>query len=111
MIGLWIFNLSNNKILRISDSGFQHLGNLDCLYLEGNNVTKVPSNAFEVLMSLKRLALSNNHTEPIQPFAFKGLVHLEYLLKNSRIKNVVRDGFSGINNLKHFLLSHNDLEN
>lgn len=85
--------LINSKILRISDSGFQHLRNLDCLYLGGNNLTKVPSNAFEVLKSLKRLSLSHNHIELIQPFAFKRLVNLEYLLlKNSRIKNVTRGG-------------------
>lgn len=50
--------------------------------------------------------------EAIQPFTFKGLVNLEYLfLKNSRIKNVTRDGFPGTNNLKHLIFNHNDLEN
>ena len=112
MVALRILDLSNNKILRISDSGFQHLENLNCLYLEGNNLTKVPSNAFEILKSLKRLSLSHNHIEAIQPFAFKGLVNLEYLLlKNSGIKNVTRNGFNGINNLRYLILSHNDLEN
>lgn len=79
MIALRILDLSNNKISR-SDAGFQHLGNLDCLYLEGNNLTKVPSDAFEVHKSLNRLSLSHNRIKAMQPFAFKGLVNSEYLL-------------------------------
>lgn len=48
----------------------------------------------------------------MQSFAFKELVNLGYLLlKTSRIKNITRDGFNGLNNLKHLTLSHNDLEN
>ncbi|KAM8816928.1 LOW QUALITY PROTEIN: leucine-rich repeat-containing protein 70 [Rhynchonycteris naso] len=105
MIVLQILDLSHDKILRISNIGFQHLGNLDCLYLEHKNLTKILSDAFEVPKNLKRLSLSHNYIEIIQPFGFKGLVNLEFL-KNSRIKNVIRGGFNGINNLKHLILSH-----
>jgi hypothetical protein len=68
------------------------------LYVESNNLTKVPSNGFEILKTLKRLSLSYNPVEAIQSFDFKGLVNLWYvLLKNARIKNVVRGRFSGRN--------------
>uniref|UniRef100_A0A8C8S4J3 LRRCT domain-containing protein n=1 Tax=Pelusios castaneus TaxID=367368 RepID=A0A8C8S4J3_9SAUR len=83
MISLQTLNLANNKISRISDTAFRHLGNLVYLYLEDTNkIVSIGDNTFEKMGSLKILNLASNNLTNLQPTVLKPLVSLIHLQAN-----------------------------
>ncbi|XP_065338557.1 chaoptin [Cloeon dipterum] len=99
--------LGYNKILRLDDSAFGKLDQLQVLSMPHNGIQGVRRSAFHGLPSLQILELNNNHIEQLQSEQFTRLPELRSLtLAQNHIRSLPRDVFAGTR-LERLDLSNN----
>ena len=99
--------LGYNRILRLDDSAFGKLENLQILSMPHNGIQGVKRRAFHGLPSLQILELNNNHIEQLQSEQLSSLNELRTLtLAHNHIRSLPRDAFAGTR-LERLDLSNN----
>ena len=91
---LW---LSNNSLDSLTTGMFQHLKNLDKLYLTGNHITRIEENSFTGLGKLTILDLSDNLLRSLEAGSLMGLPSLKELhIDGNRIAILKAEAFQSL---------------
>ena len=91
---LW---LSNNSLDSLTTGMFQHLKNLDKLYLTGNRIARIEENSFTGLGRLTILDLSDNLLSSLEVGSLLGLLSLKELhIDGNRFKTLDAEAFQSL---------------
>ncbi|MGH0127735.1 UNVERIFIED_CONTAM: hypothetical protein FKN15_034234 [Acipenser sinensis] len=118
MTSLIHLSLSRNTISQITPFAFVDLHDLHALHLDSNRLTLVNDEHFQGLINLRHLILSNNQLQSISEGNLRGFgpilqqshdLHALHLDSN-RLTLVNDEHFQGLINLRHLILSNNQLQ-
>lgn len=106
-----VFDLAENKILKIKELDFKNVPDLIELDLKRNKITQIAKGAFANLHSLMKLSLNNNRFGNLGENIFDGLSNLtELRMVSNRIETVASTTFKPLTNLRFLDISFNNLK-
>ena len=105
------YQIYNCSLKEVRYKNFEHLKDIQAVYLGYNQLSSIPVDTFKDLTRLKFLSLQGNHLQTLNGYLFQNLLKIqELLLNHNRLHSLPKNIFENLIELKNISISNNQIE-